>query len=84
MRVLHTLGGDAEDAYRAELTGEKLGWVIFRSDRTFAPVHRVLMHPEDGPVLIIMGDVLEIDPDAVDVFPTEDAARDAIYAPDLG
>jgi hypothetical protein len=81
MRVLHELTEEGWSEYRSELTGDKLGWLIFKSDRTFVPVHRILMHPEDGPVLMIGHEVLEVDPEAVDaVYPTEDAARDAYYA----
>lgn len=82
MRVLHQLTDDGFDEYRSELTGEKLGWVIFLSDQTFVPVHRVLMHPEDGPVLMIMSEVLEVDPDDenLELFASEEAARAAFYA----
>ena len=79
MKRLHTLTDAGWDAYRRDLTGEKLGWVLYKSDRTFVIAHRVLMHPEDGPVVMIMNEVLEVAEDAA-VFATEDAARDAYYA----
>jgi hypothetical protein len=81
MRVVQVLRGeDADLLYRRECTGEKLGWVIFICDMTYARVHRVLSHPVDGPVIIINDEVFEVDPDLADVYPTENAAKEAYYA----
>lgn len=80
MNVIATLSDDRMNMYRHVCTGEKLGWVIFVSDFTFIRVHRVYCHPEDGPVLLIGSDVYEVDPDDCDLYPTENAAKDAYYA----
>lgn len=73
------LSDDALVRYRRECTGEKLGWVIYESGRTFVKAHRIHFHPEDGPVLLIDDEVLEIDPDAQEVYRTEDDAKEAYY-----
>lgn len=81
MDVVHRLTTDDADLlYRRACTGEKLGWVIHLSDMTFVRVHRILYHPVDGPVIIIADEVLEVDPDREDVYPTENAAKEAYYA----
>lgn len=80
MIVVCTLSDAEAFAYRRELTGEKLGWVIFKHPASFVPVHRVLMHPEDGPIVIIDNEVLEVDPEACRLFADEESAREAYYA----
>lgn len=64
--------------YRASLTGEHLGWVIHKSESTFALVHRVQVDPTRGPVVIIDQEVWEVD-ETDDVYLTEEAAREAYY-----
>lgn len=66
------------ETYRDQLTGEFLGWVIYSAPGSFVPVHRVHMHPTDGPVLLIGDEVYEVDENA-DVYGTEDEARDAYW-----
>lgn len=71
--------------YLATLTGEKLGWVIEASPRSFSPTQQVLCDPENGPVVIIETgpgeyDILEVNPDETQVFVTNDAAKAAYFA----
>ena len=66
------------DAYRSELTGERLGWTIHKTPAAFKPAHCVLMHPEDGPVIIIAEEVFEVPEDA-ELFADEDSAADAYW-----
>lgn len=69
--------GRVDDAYHMACTGEALGWVVYLSERTFARVHRILLHPEDGPVIVIAGEALEVDPERHSVYATEGLARAA-------
>lgn len=69
----------ALDAYRATLTNEFLGWVIFEHPASYVPVHRVRMDPTTGPVIIVGDEVYEVDPDTVEIFLTEDEARDVYW-----
>ena len=75
--------GQATDTYRASLTGERLGWVIYKCSNSFSPVHRVLVDLEHGPVIIVGDDVLEVDPED-DVFATEEQAREAYFSSNSG
>lgn len=79
MRQILELSDDAMAAFRAGLTGERLGWVIFSAPGSYAPVHQVHVDPENGPVVIAGNGVYEVGEDAV-VFADEDAARDAYWA----
>lgn len=81
MKTLRTfIYGAEEDNYRRELTGEKIGWIPYKVSSSFNIVHRILSHPEDGPVIIIAGEVIEIDPDTCgSVYSTEEEARDGFY-----
>ena len=65
--------------YRSKLTGERLGWVAFRSQASFALVHRVEIDPEEGPVILVGDEVYEIDCEDA-VYPSDEAAREAYYA----
>ena len=80
MKLLKVLLLDA-DEYQSELTGENLGWMILAKPvLAFRPVHRVLCHPLDGPVLILGDTVYEVDPETDDVFKSDSEAMDAYYA----
>lgn len=65
--------------YKVTLSGEKLGWIVYESDVTFSPVHRVLGDPEHGPVILIGDEVWEVDLDR-DFYHTEALARAAYWA----
>lgn len=65
--------------YRRQCTGERLGWVIHISPNTFVRVHRILSHPEDGPVILIQNEAIEVDCDG-DVYSSEEAAKEAYFA----
>lgn len=80
MRLLHTVTPDEWSAYRAELVRMNLGWVIFKTPSSFRPVHRVLMHPEDGPVIQVMDEIFEIDVETTEVFANEELAMVAHYS----
>lgn len=78
MRVLLTTT-DAELArYRAALTGEKLGWLVYQSAICYAPVHQIVVDPENGPVIIAGSEVLIVDDEAT-VYLTEEQAREAYW-----
>lgn len=78
--IIHdNLSDDAMLTYRHECSPEKIGWVIFKTDLTFCIVHRIYLHPEDGPVVMIFDTVWEIDPDQYEIYVDEDAAKDAYY-----
>lgn len=65
--------------YRATLTREDLGFVLYASERNFRPVHRVLSDPENGPVIIINNEVFEVDPEGDEVYRDDLTAMDAYY-----
>ncbi len=65
--------------YRAMLIKDDLGWVLYKSEKSFRPVHRVLNDPENGPVIIVGSEVLEVDPDVDAVFVDDIQALDAYY-----
>jgi len=67
------------DNYRSTLIGECLGWALFSSVNSFSYIHRVLVDPEAGPVIVVADEVLEVDADD-EVFATDEAARDAYWA----
>ena len=79
MKLLRRLPDDVWHDYQAELLRVDLGWVIFRPSVSFVPVHRVLMHPQDGPVIMAKFNIYEVDPDTADIHPTEEAALAAFY-----
>lgn len=68
------------DAYRSDLLGDNLGWAILADpELSFRPVHRILNHLEDGPVVMLGSMVFEIDPATDDVFATDEEAMDSYY-----
>lgn len=79
--LYHIPHESAMDNYRAALTGERLGWVVYRTPTSFAPTHLIRMHPEDGPVAIICDDVFQVDPDEDHTFKSEQEARDWYWTP---
>lgn len=77
-RLLHRLPDDVWEDYRARLVPGDLGWVLFQSRRApFVSHHPILLHPTDGPVIMVKYNIYEVDPDADRVFPTEEAAMRA-------
>lgn len=80
MTYLRTLPSAATmAAYRASLTGERLGWVLFDAPSSFRHEHAVLVDPEQGPVAILGDEVWEIDLNDT-IYPTETAARETYWA----
>lgn len=78
--IIHdNLSDEAMLNYRHECSQEKVGWVLLKTDLTFCIAHRIYIHPEDGPVVLILDTVWEIDPDKHEVYRTEDEAKDAYY-----
>jgi hypothetical protein len=78
-RLYYLPTDDAMNTYRQALSGERIGWVIFKHPSSFSPVHSVQFDPESGPVIVIYDEVWEVDPETDDVFATEDAARDKYW-----
>lgn len=80
MTRLHNapLTAEALEYYRAECVITN-GWAVFRYERSFVPAHRIYVHPEDGPVILIVDAVFEVDPDVVPVFNDEESAREAFW-----
>lgn len=56
------------------LTGEKLGYVIYRSDRTYACIHQVQVDELQGPVIVIAGEAIEVGEEWL-VFATREEAE---------
>lgn len=75
LRSLKTAAGAMR--YRVDLTGEILAWVLFVSDGAFSPAHPVLNHKEDGPIIIVGGEVFEIDDEPI--YGTKEQALTAYY-----
>jgi len=65
--------------WKTTLTNENLGWIVYESEDTFTPVHRVLGDPEYGPVVLIGALIYEVDVEKTDFYPTETAARAAYW-----
>jgi hypothetical protein len=64
--------------WRATLTGERLGWAVFKHENEFSPVHRVLSDPLNGPVVLVDDEVHEVEEDD-EVRATREEALDAYY-----
>ena len=67
------------DHYRAGLTGERIGWIVFSTPASFTYVHRVLVDPHVGPVIIAGDEVYEVPLD-IEIYRTEHEAREAFWA----
>lgn len=82
MKIIHTIYSDsAMDEYRSGFTGENLGWTICADPSlAFRHVHRIEMHDEDGPVVVLGDTVFEVDPETDPVFRTDEQALDFYYA----
>lgn len=81
MKPLHVIHSATKvDEYRSGFSGERLGWTIHSAPAlAFRPVHRIEMHIEDGPVVLLGDTVFEVDPETDEVFSTDDQALDAYY-----
>lgn len=56
------------------LTGERLGWTIYQSDRTYTRIHRVQVDEFQGPVIVIAGQAIEVG-EEWQVFTTREEAE---------
>lgn len=81
MKLHHRLmNGLASATYYGMMTGERIGFTIYKDpEQAFSPVHAILVHREDGPVIVVGENVLEVEVED-DIYPTREDALDAYYS----
>jgi hypothetical protein len=63
--------------YRSELVDGTLAWCVARGQQSFAPVHEVVNHIDDGLVIIISDEIFDIG--EAPVYRTREEALAAYY-----